>query len=548
MRNHFKKDHFLCEEEECVDEQFTAVFRSEIDLRAHVATIHTHGMSKQEVRQARTLDLEFSYAPRGRTGGTENSRGGRRGHHHEPREPERIPEQTIVQQPPIKIDSKNEEQFPSLGGPSAAPVQLANTVRHINYGTAGLARTKENFPALGGMPMPERPRVQQPQKVQPSSGKQYKAPSASSMLKSSSKQPAVSRQTSSSSGGMRSSAADFPALSQSSSKNAFDFPAFSLIASKKSAPVAAPVRQQSASKASDYPSLSQGSSKKNKNKNDLLMEDMVERSSSVNLNLVTHKHRGLVEDYVSMASTVSKVQTVQQKDIQSVPQFNTQSVPKLTSADNFPSLGGRASATSSPQWCTVGGSSKQEQSKKGKKVNEMPARDDPKPSNGVVKSQNKIDDRKTNGNMKKDKPKANNNKENKNENRVVKEFPLLGSEPTPPPGFAGNGQQPNKAPPGFQSLSSFDEFIYQAPTNATKRNQALVGEFQKALKSPESMQEFRNVSQMFRDGNYFAKSYYETCKHVLGSAFETIFPELLALLPDIEKQQVRLHLLEILSN
>lgn len=540
MRAHFKKDHFLCEEDECVDEQFTAVFRSEIDLRAHIALAHSHGMSKLEVKQARTLDLDFSYAPRGRgAGGTDNGRGNRRYRDNENhRDNEPIPEQTIVQQPPIKIDAKNEEQFPSLGGPSASHVQLSNTVRHITYGTAGLARTKENFPALGGSPETERPRAPQPQKAQPSSGKQYKAPTASSMLRGSTKQQSNNRPASSG-GGMKNTAADFPALSQSTSKNSFDFPALSQTTSRKPSPAIA--RQQSAPKAAAYPTPSQGSAKKNKSKNELLLEDMVVPTSSVDLNLVSYKHRGLVEDYVSMASKVSKVQTVQQKDIQSVPTFTNQSVPKLSSADNFPSLGGGASSSSAPQWCTVKGGGKltEDPSKKGKKVHEMPVKVVSQPSNGVVKSQNNFDGRKTNGSEKKDKPKANNNKENKN-------FPIVGSEPVAPPGFVGNGQQPKKTPPGFTSLSSFDEFTYTAPTNASKRNQALVGQFQKALKSPESMQEFRNVSQMYRDGNYFAKSYYETCKHVLGVEFESIFPELLALLPDIEKQQVGFDLFHLL--
>lgn len=43
---------------------------------------------------------------------------------------------------------------------------------------------------------------------------------------------------------------------------------------------------------------------------------------------------------------------------------------------------------------------------------------------------------------------------------------------------------------------------------------------------------------MFRDGQYFAKAYYESCRIVLGENFNEIFPELLALLPDIDKQQV----------
>lgn len=33
LRIHFRKEHFLCEEEDCKEEKFTSVFRTEIDLK-----------------------------------------------------------------------------------------------------------------------------------------------------------------------------------------------------------------------------------------------------------------------------------------------------------------------------------------------------------------------------------------------------------------------------------------------------------------------------------------------------------------------------------
>lgn len=33
LREHFKKEHFLCEDGECAQEQFTGVFRTDIDLK-----------------------------------------------------------------------------------------------------------------------------------------------------------------------------------------------------------------------------------------------------------------------------------------------------------------------------------------------------------------------------------------------------------------------------------------------------------------------------------------------------------------------------------
>ena len=66
----------------------------------------------------------------------------------------------------------------------------------------------------------------------------------------------------------------------------------------------------------------------------------------------------------------------------------------------------------------------------------------------------------------------------------------------------------------------------------------------KSLKAP-AVDEFRNVSKLFRSGLCNARAYYEHCEAVLGDRFESIFPELLALLPDINKQQVTFHPLEM---
>jgi len=46
------------------------------------------------------------------------------------------------------------------------------------------------------------------------------------------------------------------------------------------------------------------------------------------------------------------------------------------------------------------------------------------------------------------------------------------------------------------------------------------------------------VSSLFRGGTCDAQEYYTHCREVMGaSAFESVFPELLVLLPDIAKQQ-----------
>lgn len=583
MRNHFKAEHFLCEEAECADEQFTAVFRSEIDLKAHKATVHSKTMTKSAVRQTRTLDLEFSYEPRGRGGNTqENPRGGGRHRYNDPqREFDRIPEQTIIQQPPAQIDTKNEEHFPSLGGGAASGQsvpQLSNTVRHIVYGSSGLARTKENFPALGGFGQP-------PIKNLPPSNKQSKMPSASSLLKGPS---GTASKQSKNIHSNKSSSASFNALKKDSID---DFPALGKGSGSGPLPTKAPVlinRQMSSTSTSssvksaatkkptlDFPALSQNTSKKNRTKA-ILMEDMIESTPNANVNFVPSKHRALVDDYVSMASTVSKVQLVQQKDVSTSVEDKNKKVPKLNSANNFPTLGSGSEVSAPPaQWLTSKPVNIQkppvkqemkETPKKNKKIYELPqqVKTDHKMVNGNVTTTKTID-------KERKEPNNNNNKENKNGNFIEqKDFPKMTSadtlpmaKPSLPPGFTANEIPTKKLPPGFNNFSlstnenefpnllnehlgtSTSIYSFLPPPQATKRNLALVAEFQKSFTSPESMQQFKEMSNMFRDGNYFASSYYDTCKVVLGSRFDEVFPELLALLPDIEKQQVVFFLLNL---
>ncbi len=78
LRDHFKEAHYLCEEGDCYDAQFTNAFRSSIDYKAHVATDHSKNMRKHQQRQARTLEIDFNLAPRpgasARVGGSRRDR------------------------------------------------------------------------------------------------------------------------------------------------------------------------------------------------------------------------------------------------------------------------------------------------------------------------------------------------------------------------------------------------------------------------------------------------------------------------------------------
>ncbi|KAF2710549.1 hypothetical protein K504DRAFT_466953 [Pleomassaria siparia CBS 279.74] len=71
---HFKKEHFLCPDQECLDKKFV-VFDSEMDIKAHQLEAHPNGLSKDALRDARRVDISgFQYrAPH------EPDMGGRRG-------------------------------------------------------------------------------------------------------------------------------------------------------------------------------------------------------------------------------------------------------------------------------------------------------------------------------------------------------------------------------------------------------------------------------------------------------------------------------------
>jgi hypothetical protein len=67
-----------------------------------------------------------------------------------------------------------------------------------------------------------------------------------------------------------------------------------------------------------------------------------------------------------------------------------------------------------------------------------------------------------------------------------------------------------------------------------------VAQVKKTLGNTQSMDDFCQISQMFRQGEISACDFYTRCQETMGAKeFARIFAELLVLLPDIEKQQVR---------
>jgi hypothetical protein len=57
LREHYRTSHYFCETGACKDVQFTNVFSSELEFRAHQAT--NHSKSRSEAKKLGTIPMEF---------------------------------------------------------------------------------------------------------------------------------------------------------------------------------------------------------------------------------------------------------------------------------------------------------------------------------------------------------------------------------------------------------------------------------------------------------------------------------------------------------
>ncbi|GFS19655.1 E3 ubiquitin-protein ligase ZNF598 [Elysia marginata] len=96
----------------------------------------------------------------------------------------------------------------------------------------------------------------------------------------------------------------------------------------------------------------------------------------------------------------------------------------------------------------------------------------------------------------------------------------LNSVPTPPPGFTPNS-------------------VYTQPPDFKGRNCKLIEDIRSALETVEDgFSNFRVLSGQFRQGMMEASDYHCSVRALVGAVdFDRIFPELIALLPDIMKQK-----------
>ena len=103
--------------------------------------------------------------------------------------------------------------------------------------------------------------------------------------------------------------------------------------------------------------------------------------------------------------------------------------------------------------------------------------------------------------------------------------------------YGNTGTQKNRVN-GKKSKSS-SSYKYIAPTNFNERNSGLITSITDliGIKSLEFKQ-FKDISGKYRNGQLDSDVYYVQCRELLEEKnFRKVFPELLSLLPDIEKQQ-----------
>lgn len=145
-----------------------------------------------------------------------------------------------------------------------------------------------------------------------------------------------------------------------------------------------------------------------------------------------------------------------------------------------------------------------------------------------------------------DAPAAGAPKSNGNEfSLALQEYPPLARGSAPAPVMNG-------APPGFKRRPPCDGMTftnsagqtfpaplhsYIPPPDFEQRNRALVEQFAVALGGAAAVEDFKAASRAFRSGGIGAEQFYAHCAAALGGQLRAVFPELVALLPDIGKQQ-----------
>ncbi|XP_023936484.2 E3 ubiquitin-protein ligase ZNF598 [Bicyclus anynana] len=560
LAQHFRAEHHLCEEGECAGQHLTAVFRSEIDLKAHKATVHGKGMPRGAARQARTLELQFNITPHPVV-------------QRAPRDRDRQVQATPASPPPPpppqpSINPQSDEQFPRLSAAQPAPAPLVAGPARAFRGAGGLTRNDKNFPALDGSNAPSAPRA-------PSAHAQ---PVAATVLRNSSK-PSVSIQvhTQPSASNFRLTQTSGNRISISSQKKQAlsddDFPSLGVARD-------------------DHPSIGAGTVQAPKVT--LINSDEMRAFKSNQSNSQPKKtQHGSAEAFPALSSssaptappqwiTVSKSKekgkhkpdpppvTIRENNFNPVADFPTLPVNKAKTKKSQPHQ-------PQPQPYQQSNNNNENKTKKDKKkqnknLNNLD-NNDYSFTNGfndlnIKKEHIAASVNNNNNSLETDRkiktfnetPTVQRNAGNGDFSLAPKEYPPLNpraADSYQPPvpkkdNFASKIVQNGSAPPGLKKRPPCDGMTftnsagqtfpapvhsYIPPPNFEQRNRALVKQFAAALGEAAAVEDFKVASRAFRDSIISADEFFEHCKTALGSQLESVFPNLVALLPDIAKQQ-----------
>ncbi|XP_015109847.1 E3 ubiquitin-protein ligase ZNF598 [Diachasma alloeum] len=600
LRDHFRQEHYLCEEGACSEEKFTPVFRTDIDLKAHKASVHGKHLGKAAAKQARTLELEFTLAPRG------DPRNSRRGPQmgpgssqrdyaprnrdyvdqrdfHDPDPPSCDPEAPFMRQP----DVQSTEEFPSLGNTPLPPDPhqtkskgRGNLTIRNSFVQRPLAVTDENFPALGPDSTPNSVSktvnlsVYSSNRAQPSSSTGPQRPQSSA--------PNVSIQVNHKTDGsittrvsgptvrIRPSTfsrdSDFPALGRNeatSTSNSAQWTKVTCVkpssssSKKKVAPAPVldppPASLSTVSCSEAFPSLPK-SSKAKKSSISVVTNDSSSYASTWNRSSVVNENE-------SNSTDANKVNTKKKKKkkVKQTSSGNNSSGNEST-AQSVQSVRDKPSEVANSQ--SSGLMSARVESQDRKKSDSSP---EPSANPNPLENETKVS---TNGIRKRSELKIDSLNNTNNVRRTLEDFPALGktsktragnpppgfnTTTPPPPGFAvklNSTEQPrtdngltftNSSGESFSILPDNGDksYSYVPPLDFPRRNKNLVARIGEVLESQkESMEEFRHFSGLFRRGTLSGEHYYKRCRSAMGAdAFRDVFPEMLVLLPDVAKQR-----------
>ncbi|KAI4455961.1 zinc finger protein [Holotrichia oblita] len=591
LRKHFLEDHYVCEEGDCKNEQFTSVFRSDIDLRAHITNVHSKHMSKSATKQARTLELEFRFRGRRQQQGNDGSDdlegavgyenynmepgGNRNGQQNQkpfvnPINSADFPSLGNVTEVPqtratssvtfTKISSKpfRAEDFPSLGSRpgTARSSNVTITTSSKIAGTKGVVSGKapevtiqasrrpqhleinqQNFPTLGGA-TPGNSTVRFSISNNTQDRPQSSRPNVSIHVSNQADVAITTRITTAPTSTQQprpKSSEAFPALSSAPIREAqwvLQKPKKHVESAKVSKVAPAPQLPPSNL---DFPVLTKTIKSESKTKKRSSVT-MPVSNSWVNLNSFNIEANNSAKNSKKDANKGVNNDNNVNSDRKTTERTSSALNNKVSDKSGDNSNRNKKKKHKSTDKTSSHHENGENEFNNKDKIQNLDNLESDLSKNGIVKkiSQLQIDTF---------------NHQHK-ENGLPEDFPVLGDK-KPPPGFNV------KPPPGFDNCNALlpsndltftnssgqsysilpTSYEYHLPPNFEIRNKKLIDSLMNLGNKDDEIREFKLYSDLFRKGSYSAKNYYEHCQSFLGDDFDRVFPELLALLPDIAKQQ-----------